>query len=287
MVSALARELRRAFRLLRDPHVQRPFATLWAYLKLRVLTRLWPGRRKPIRIVGYTISYAALEPLRWIFEEVFLDRDYFPGPLRDSPRILDAGANIGVATLFFKQQFPLAEVVCFEPDPENFALLERNVEQNRLSGVRLYNVAVASDEGTARLHYNPELPDSRQSTSEAFARTVITGGRLASREVPSVRLETYLEQPVDLLKIDIEAGELDALRGAGDLLPNVSAVRMEYHWSPGNALDDVLRELRHAGHRYSIGKPLDSWPGSVTTIRSERVRTDSPMSASPKSPSRP
>src|SRR5439155_6719444 len=41
--------------------------------------------------------------------------------------ILDAGANIGMATLWLRGTYPAAEVHCFEPESENFDLLCRNV----------------------------------------------------------------------------------------------------------------------------------------------------------------
>jgi FkbM family methyltransferase len=60
---------------------------------------------------------------------------------------LDCGANIGLATLFFKRLYPESEIHAFEPDPETFKMLRRNVEQNSLSYVYLYNVALSDQQG--------------------------------------------------------------------------------------------------------------------------------------------
>src|SRR5205809_677357 len=42
------------------------------------------------------------------------------------PVIVDAGANIGAATILFHSQFPEAHIVAIEPEPGNFAILSKN-----------------------------------------------------------------------------------------------------------------------------------------------------------------
>lgn len=46
----------------------------------------------------------------------------------EKPLIVDAGANIGAASVFFARQYPRAKIVSLEPEPGNFSLLKRNVE---------------------------------------------------------------------------------------------------------------------------------------------------------------
>ena len=43
------------------------------------------------------------------------------------PLIIDCGANIGISVLEWKSRWPMARVICFEPDPDAFRLLEMNI----------------------------------------------------------------------------------------------------------------------------------------------------------------
>jgi FkbM family methyltransferase len=65
------------------------------------------------------------------------------------PVIIDAGANIGLAALWFRAQFPDATVISIEPDADNFAVLKENVSAGDTS--LLVNAAVGSLTGTVSL----------------------------------------------------------------------------------------------------------------------------------------
>src|SRR5207302_1206777 len=78
-----------------------------------------------------------------VFEQVFVDRNYdvdaFPqitalrGKYEEllssgkTPVIIDCGANIGLAAVWFKHQFPRAAIVAIEPSPSNYRILLRNL----------------------------------------------------------------------------------------------------------------------------------------------------------------
>ena len=66
---------------------------------------------------------------------------YIPGPVNPAV-ILDIGANIGVAALYFKRRYPEAKIYCFEPFTENIELLKenlRNFKDVTVIGKALYN----------------------------------------------------------------------------------------------------------------------------------------------------
>ena len=58
--------------------------------------------------------------------EIFIARDYDFPVHREIRTIIDAGANIGLSSVFFAHKYPRARVVAIEPEAENFALLQRN-----------------------------------------------------------------------------------------------------------------------------------------------------------------
>jgi len=66
------------------------------------------------------------------------------------PLILDLGAHIGCATIWFKNQFPESRIIAVEPEPENFALLSKNTMG--IAGVSTVQGAIASYSGTGYLH---------------------------------------------------------------------------------------------------------------------------------------
>ncbi|AWN35458.1 FkbM family methyltransferase [Methylobacterium radiodurans] len=65
------------------------------------------------------------------------------------PLIIDAGANVGVTALYFKLRYPDATIVAIEPQDENFALLQKNLDG--LDGVHCLKAALHSsaDQGLA------------------------------------------------------------------------------------------------------------------------------------------
>src|SRR5205823_5753870 len=73
-------------------------------------------------------------------EKVFI-ADEYRSPFAVSPQlIIDAGANVGMATLFFARQYPRAHVVAIEPERLNFEMLQRNCEG--VGNVTLINAAL-------------------------------------------------------------------------------------------------------------------------------------------------
>jgi len=65
--------------------------------------------------------------------------------------VVDAGANIGNHSVFFSLFTGAAEVIAFEPMRETFAILQRNVSLNALTGVHCINKALGATEGSAAL----------------------------------------------------------------------------------------------------------------------------------------
>ena len=119
------------------------------------------------------------------------------------PLIIDAGAHIGCATVWFKHQFPEARVIAIEPEPENFALLSQNVMG--MEGVSTVHGAVASYNGRGYLR------DPQRDT---------WGFRVTDREqiddAPEVKMHTMrrlLAMEPDaapfIAKVDIEGGEAE------------------------------------------------------------------------------
>lgn len=133
--------------------------------------------------------------------------------------VLDVGANLGYYTLLAARAVgPSGCVIALEPEPRNFSLLSRNVEQNGFTNVRLVHAAASSRAGAVRLHLD-EANFGAHSFEEASVRT--PSGR--SVEVQAVPLDAFADEARSfeagvLVKIDVQGAEALVLEGMPRLL---------------------------------------------------------------------
>jgi len=188
-----------------------------------------------------TVEYLGRAPLLVMFDEIFVRQDYAFDARTNTPFVVDAGANIGLATLYFKHRYPGARVLAFEPEPTTFATLERNVRENGLSDVRLLQLALGEDVGSIRLRGQPG----------SLGTTTVEGvwdEPPTDTVVDVARLSSFVDEPVDMLKLDIEGGEFGVLRelAMSAKLHLVREMVVEYHHHIGpteRSLGDLLTLL--------------------------------------------
>ena len=70
--------------------------------------------------------------------------------VKSNHTVLDIGAHIGYFTIIMAKQ--AKQVYAFEPEPRNFHTLQKNINLNELSNVKLYNRAVAEHNYKTTLH---------------------------------------------------------------------------------------------------------------------------------------
>ena len=141
-----------------------------------------------------------------------------------APRILDCGANIGLASIYFKRRYPRAKVTAFEPDPRLASICRSNLAVNRgTEQVAVKEAAVWTTDGTVEF-----ICEGTDSGAIASLDEPVQG---PVAPVPSVRLRDWLDEPIDLLKLDVEGAELPVLDDCRDRLRNVRAMFVELHES--------------------------------------------------------
>ena len=182
-----------------------------------------------------------------MYREIFDHQIYaFQSKRLAAPRILDCGANIGLSVIYFKQRYPHAQIVAFEPDPKVFEVLKHNVSAMGLaSGVELVQKGLWDKETTLQFH--SEGADGGHISD-------LDSSRSNCLEVQTTRLRSYLEEPIDFLKMDIEGAEVVVLEDCKDRLANVGALFVEYHSfsRSSQGLDQILKIMKDAGFRYLI-----------------------------------
>jgi len=207
-----------------------------------------------------------------VLEQVFMDEQYALSAALRPTLILDLGAYIGLASVYFAERWPEARIIAVEPHPESFALLERNVAA--YPQVRAVRAAVWDSRRRLGL-VNPgetewgyRFADAAPGAMGADALTI--GDFLADARADDVVL----------VKLDVEGAEREALAASEGWMPRIRALMVEVHEgkAPGAraALSGAL--ARHGFARYGRGEV-------VVAARASTLR--SAVAAGPAAPPRP
>lgn len=177
------------------------------------------------KFFGYTVYSYDYASLLNLFNEIFIDGEYVFEAKSNSPKILDCGANIGMATLFFKKLYPAAEIICFEPNPLSFKLLEMNVKGNGLQHVTLLNKAISNEEGQLDFF----IGNGKGSVVASLSEDRNDTSRIT---VDTVRLSHVMGNATfDLAKIDVEGAEHLVIADLieSNKINSISQYMIEYH----------------------------------------------------------
>lgn len=229
---------------------------VWKYI---FIVKLLNIQIKKEKFFGYTINFFSYSNFLYLFEEIFLLREYeFEGKI-DS-LIIDCGSNIGMSTLFFKKNYPAAKIICFEPDGRTFNLLKCNIEKNQLQNISLNEAAVYNKNGKIKFYSDA---DREGSLAMAITPYYIQQWGWRSKEsiVKTIKLSDYINEPVDLLKIDIEGAEEKVIieLAQNNKLKLIKEMIIEYHYNKNdteNKLSKILTLLEKNNFKFIINSPL-------------------------------
>jgi FkbM family methyltransferase len=199
-----------------------------------------------ITIEGYVWRYADAPSFLSAYQQIMVDGwyAYDQKVVRETPIILDCGANIGLASLHFARLSPEAKVVAFEPDPKLFRMLTDNLTRNGLNAhVEAVNAAVWGGRAEG-MRFQADGGDG------GYMDCDLTRGF----RVPVVDLRKYLSSQVGLLKMDIEGAEVDVLNDSFEMLANVRQIIVELHSVVGRPqrLSEAFSTLEKAGFRLQV-----------------------------------
>ncbi len=167
------------------------------------------------------------------FEKVFLYNEYsLPFPWKTTT-IVDAGANIGMATLYFAHAFPQASIVAVEPELSNYKALERNCSGMRQ--VQTVNAALWPVKCDLTIK-----DQAAEKWSFSVKETYLPEGQ--STRIPAITVPELMERckfsKIDILKLDIESAEKELFASNSELwLKHVGLIVIELHdrYLPGCA----------------------------------------------------
>ncbi len=223
-----------------------------------------------------------------VYREIFEDNIYFKHGVRldEGACVFDVGANIGLFTLFVKQQVRASRVYSFEPLPPNFQALQTNAKLYGLD-VKLFECGLSNRRDTATFTFYPHAAamsgKGTRVEEDKVAAMANVGSWLKTfehdphsapgeydldnfvehyliSESYTCQLRTLSEiirehgiERIDLLKLDVERSEFDVLTGIeDDDWKKIRQFVIEVH--SDELLEQIAALLRTRGYTFAIEK---------------------------------
>lgn len=217
----------------------------------------------------------------WLEEEVL---ECWAEFARTAKVILDVGANAGIFSLVGLAASPDVEVHAFEPTPKIAKRLRDTVESNGLGNLHVQEVAVARTSGTAHLN----VWEGEDGNNEGMNFVTVSPRTNEALQIRTVALDDFCREHgierADLLKLDIQGNEAEALAGAERMFgeKRIGCVFVELNWAeePGArcAASEVVEFLTRHGFEFALPQKNPSFRPSGSWMR-----TNSDIVARPRS----
>ena len=185
-----------------------------------------------------------------------METELFKKEIKPGDVILDIGANSGYYTLIAaKMVGEKGKVFAFEPDPNNFSLLSKNVKINNYNNVIIVKEAVSDKNGQCRLYlYEEDVHNKINDSSDKFSKRYDDENKRKFIEIKTNRLDDYFkgyDREINFIKMDIEGSEGLAIKGMTSLFKKNGTKKMivefyphlirEYGLNPAESLDTLVK----------------------------------------------
>jgi FkbM family methyltransferase len=163
-----------------------------------------------------------------IYGQVFIDLEYDFLVETQPEVIVDAGANIGLASIYFANKYPDAKIIAIEPEHSNFEILKENVSP--FSNIIPIQAALWNkneeinlvDPGFGKWGFMTEMKNSLESLPDHTSHPV------AAMTIDQIMKDFKLEK-IDILKIDIEGAEKEVFDDTSAWIDKVNSLIVELH----------------------------------------------------------
>jgi FkbM family methyltransferase len=208
---------------------------------------------KSVMVQGHRMWLDNQDTLELATHEVYepFETALFKKEIKPGQTVLDIGANIGYYTLMAaKLVGPKGKVYAFEPDPDNFALLKKNVESNGYTNATLINKAVSNKTKTAKLFLNKTNRGDHRLYDSKDGRPFIP--------IRTVKMDDFFkktDKKINFIKMDIQGSEAGALEGLKILIRKNSQLKLITEFWPyginqaGHSPLSYLRTLKKIGFK--------------------------------------
>lgn len=155
-----------------------------------------------------------------VFEQIFINEEYHFSNDTEPDVIIDAGANIGLASIYFSINYPKAKIIAIEPESSNFILLQENVKK--------YPNVICEKAGL--WHKNTTLKISNPDKQKHSFKVEESSDCEAFKAVTIDELMKKHHAPyIDILKIDIEGAEKELFSDYPDWISKIGMIVIELH----------------------------------------------------------
>jgi FkbM family methyltransferase len=184
-------------------------------------------------------------------------QDILKAELRPGDTYYDVGAHSGffclIAARFIGQS---GAVLAFEPDPPNAVVLNANIARNRLTRmITVVEAAVWSSTGVIGFEQAPEGSNRTQGYVIGQRGVASPSITVCSISLDEVVFGKCSRRPPNLIKLDLEGGEWDALQGARRVLAEIRPKLLcEIH--DCTQIDAIKNYLRSLGYTAKEWKPV-------------------------------
>lgn len=227
-------------------------------LKLIIIDWLLGQKITNETVFGYHMKFLNYFHFVRLFEETYLRNEYFFQAKNDHPLIIDAGSNMDTP-IYFKWLYSNAKIIAFEANPVTFGLLKQNILTNKLIGIQLHNVALLDKEKSIDFFSNKN--DRGTGLASVYKSSAANRHEVRfSQRVITKKLSTFIDKPIDFLKIDIEGAE-NAVFTELDQSKKIKlikqmAIEYHHHQVKGDFLGKFLSILEKNGFEYQISAGL-------------------------------
>lgn len=181
--------------------------------------------------------------------------------LRAGGVFVDVGANVGYFTVLASAWVgPAGQVYAFEPEKHNFAILRKNITENRCENVIAENMALAEKSELVQLYLSGVTHSGDHRVyCPRDDDTYIESHKRMTDTVQAITLDEYLaahNSRVDTIKIDVQGAEYRVLSGMKKTLGDNPgcAILMEYWphglWQAGASPQELLEFLESYEFRF-------------------------------------
>lgn len=186
-------------------------------------------------------------------KQVLLDQEYAFGYKISPKLIVDAGANIGLTSVYFSNRFTDTKIIAIEPDIANYNLLKRNTESyENIVPIR----AALWNKNTMISLVDPGLGSWGFQTQESDIDSINKKGEVEAITLSKI-IEDHNIDHIDLLKVDIEGAEKEVFSQSEDWIGKVKTIVVELHdrFKPGCS-DTVFNSTKEFKFKYSMGENI-------------------------------
>lgn len=162
------------------------------------------------------------------YRQIFIAKEYDFDVTEQPNVIVDAGANIGLASIFFANKYPKTKIIAIEPESSNFLMLKKNIEAYS----NIVPVQAALWSANEEINLVDQNLDKWGFLTESSATSKVSLGTIL-HQVEGMTVDKIMKDygldKIDILKIDIEGAEKEVFNNTSAWLGKVDALIVELH----------------------------------------------------------